>query len=92
MTRVALTILVPLILPGVLYVVWLRATGRLIAVRGGIVPLPWPWLIGSGLVLAALTLVAVNLRFGDSPQGAYVPPHVEGDRVVPGRVVPQAKP
>ena len=92
MTRVALTIVVPLILPSLLYIAWLRATGRLMAVRGGIAPLPWPWLIGSGLALAALTLVVVNVQFGNSPQGTYVPPHVEDGRVVPGHVVPQAKP
>ena len=90
MTRIVLTIAVPLILPSVLYLLWFRATGR-VAVNG-IATLPWSWLIVTGVVLTALTLVVVSVHYGNSPQGSYVPPRVEGDRVVPGHVVPETKP
>jgi uncharacterized membrane protein len=91
MTRIALTIVVPLIVPSVLYLVWVCATGRW-TVSAGLTVLPWPWLVASGLVLTVLTLIAVSVHYGNSPQGAYVPPRIEGGRVVPGHVVPQAKP
>ena len=91
MTRIALTIVLPLLVPSVLYLLWACATGRW-AMGAGPTAVPWPWLLASGLILAALTLIAVSVHYGNSPQGAYVPPRIEGDRVVPGHVVPRAKP
>lgn len=90
MTRIVLTIVVPLILPTVLYLLWFRATGR-VAVNG-FGALPWTWLVVSGVVLTTLTLVVVSVHYGNSPQGSYVPPRAEGNRVVPGHVVPETKP
>lgn len=90
MTRIVITIVVPLVVPSLLYLLWFRATGR-VAVNG-IWALPWPWLIASGVVLTAVTLVIVSVHFGNAPDGAYVPPHVVGGKVVPGQVVPDAKP
>jgi hypothetical protein len=91
MMRIVLTILVPLLLPGVLYYLWLRATGRIVA-GSSLATLPWPWLIASGVVLTALTLVVVSVHYGNSPQGAYVPPRVQDGKVVPGHVVPRPTP
>jgi hypothetical protein len=91
MTRIVLTIVVPLIVPSLLYYLWLRATGRLIA-GIGVAALPWPWLIASGVALTVLVLVVVTVHYGNSPTGAYVPPRVEDGRVVPGHVVPGPKP
>jgi len=91
MTRIALTIVVPLLVPSVLYLLWLRATGRW-ALGAGPTALPWPWLLASGVILMALTLIAVSVRYGNSPQGAYVPPRIEGNRIVPGHVVPPTRP
>jgi len=90
MTRIALTIVVPLILPTVAYWLWLGATGRFAV--GGPAALPWPWLLSAGVVLTALTLFVVTVHYGNSPQGTYVPPHVEDGKMVPGRVVPSANP
>jgi hypothetical protein len=91
MTRIALTIMVPLLVPSVLYLLWVCATGRW-AMGAGLTSLPWPWLLASGVILMALTLITVSVHYGNSPQGAYVPPRIEGDRVVPGHVVPQTRP
>lgn len=88
MTRIALTIVVPLLVPSLLYLLWMCATGRWV-VGGGLAALPWPWLLASGVILTALTLIAVSVHYGNSPQSAYVPPRIEGDRVVPGHVVPR---
>ena len=91
MTRIVITIVVPLILPSLLYWTWLHATGRA-AAGDGLAALPWPWLIAAGVALTAATLVVVSVHYGNTPQGAYVPPRVEGGRVVPGHVVPRAAP
>ena len=47
------------------------------------------WLLAAGLILAALTLIAVSLDFGGPRNGVYVPPHLDNDgKVVPGHVEP----
>lgn len=85
MGRVFLTIIVPLLLPTALYVAWRVLAGKQIAV-----PTFWLWLVIAGLVLAALTLIALSVDFGEPANGQYVPPHVSGDTVVPGRIVAPA--
>lgn len=90
MTRVALTIILPLLLPTALYLLWAFAAGRLtepsaLVWRG----LPWGWLAVCGAVLAAAVLVLVS-QLGGVRNGSYVPPHVEDGRVVPGHIQPPA--
>lgn len=90
MTRVALTIILPLLLPTALYLLWAFAAGRLaepsaLVWRG----LPWGWLAICGAVLAAAVLVLVS-QLGGVRNGTYVPPHVEDGRVVPGHMQPPA--
>jgi hypothetical protein len=89
MTRIVLTIALPLLLPTLLYLLWLLAARR--AVLAAPEPwraLPWPWLVGAGVVLAALMLYVIGTRIGGSPQGVYVPPQYIDGRVVPGHVEP----
>lgn len=81
MGRVFLTIVVPLLLPTALYILWRVTVGKQINI-----PSVWIWLTLAGLVLASLTLVLLSVDFGEPRNGAYVPPHVSGDRVVPGRI------
>jgi Family of unknown function (DUF6111) len=81
MGRVFLTIVVPLLLPTALYAAWRVMAGKQVNV-----PAVWVWLVIAGLVLASLTLVALSVDFGEPRNGLYVPPHVNGDTVVPGRV------
>lgn len=87
MGRVFLTIIVPLLLPTALYVAWRVLVGKQIAI-----PSFWVWLLVAGLVLAALTLVLLSVDFGEPANGRYVPPHVSGDTVVPGRIIAPAPP
>jgi hypothetical protein len=89
MTRVFLTVVVPLLLPTVIYLLWLvsfgrgRSSGGAMAWQG----LPWVWLGLAGFVLAAAALFVLVGRSG--PQtGTYVPPHFEDGRVVPGHMEP----
>lgn len=92
MLRELLTLIVPLLLPTVLYLLWLRATrwieaGETVAWH----KLPWAWLAVIGVALTALVLFVVTVGFGTAVPGLYVPPHVEHGRIVPGHIEP-AKP
>jgi len=87
MIRILLTIVLPLLLPTLLYLLWLAASRR--AAFAMPVPwrdMPWVWLAAAGIVLAALLLFFINVRVGS--QGAYVPPKYIDGRIVPGHVVP----
>ena len=89
MLREILTLVVPLLLPTVLYLVWLR-TVRWQEIGGAAVwrKLPWVWLATLGVALAALVLAVVTVGFGTAVQGVYVAPHYEGGRIVPGHIEP----
>ena len=89
MLREILTLVVPLLLPTVLYFAWLRATrcleaGDAMAWRN----IPWVWLAAIGVALTALVLFVVTVGFGTATPGTYVPPHVENGRIVPGYIEP----
>jgi hypothetical protein len=83
MGRAFLAIIVPLLLPTLLYGAWRLALGR-----GINLPASWIWLLATGLVLASVTLVVVTVDFNEPRKGVYVPPHVSGGKVVPGHVEP----
>ena len=88
MMRVLLTIVLPLLLPTLLYVLWLVTMRR--AALAGPAPwraLPWVWLVGAGLALSMLLLFVIGVRIG-TPEGTYVPPRYIDGRVVPGHIVP----
>jgi hypothetical protein len=92
MTRILLTVLLPLLLPTLLYVLWL-ATARPAhqAHPAGSAerrPLPWPWLLAIGLGLMALLLYRAESRVSGVPDGVYVPPKYMDGQVVPGHLVP----
>jgi hypothetical protein len=92
MPRELLTLFLPLVLPTVLYLVWLQAmrwTQNAGPVQWRI--LPWVWLGVTGVALTALVLFVVTVHFGTNVQGVYVAPHVENGQIVPGHIEP-AKP
>jgi drug/metabolite transporter (DMT)-like permease len=92
MTRLVLTVLLPLLLPTLLYVLWLAAAGPAHPAHPGGAPprrpLPWPWLLAAGLLLMAAMLYFVGTRLGGTPDGVYVPPKYIDGQVVPGHLVP----
>ena len=89
MIRVLLTVVAPLLLPTLLYLLWLVVAQRVPLGGPGLWrALPWPWLVGIGLVLVAAMLYFIGTRVGGSPQGVYVPPRYIDGEVVPGHVVP----
>jgi hypothetical protein len=80
--REFLTIVVPLALPTVLYLIWLRLS------QGGLVwrLVPLLWAAGAGAALLALVLFTVTVHFGSSANGTYVPPQWRDGRIVPGHI------
>jgi hypothetical protein len=86
--RVFLTIVLPLALPTVLYLLWLQAARRPRAWR----VMPFVWLIGAGVVLLAIVLFVVTVHFGTPETGVYVPPHLRGGEIVPGHIEPAKRP
>ncbi len=87
MPREFLTLVVPLLLPTVLYLVWLRAARWSDAAAA--TPwhkLPWVWLGLTGVVLTGLVLLVVTVGFGSSATGIYVPPRLENGKIVPGHL------
>jgi len=89
MPRELLTLVLPLVLPTVLYLIWLRAarwsgTGGAVSWRG----MPWLWLGLSGVALTAVVLFVVTVHFGTSLPGIYVAPHLDHGQVVPGHIEP----
>ena len=50
---------------------------------------PWFWLSVAGLSFACAGFVILVLTGGASPEGVYVPPHMDASgRIVPGHVEP----
>ena len=82
--RIFLTYIVPLLLPTALYLLWLRFAPATGGERG----VPWLWLAAAGILLAAIVLVGLVLS-GGSPDGVYVPPHVEDGKIIPGQMLPK---
>lgn len=78
MLRALLTVVLPLALPTLLFFIYYVLVERrraLAAATGQAAPwwvtAPWPWLIGSGVVLAALILFGTALIGGHPPDAGY---------------------
>ena len=92
MLRDLLTLVVPLVLPTVLYLVWLQAMrwSEQRAARLSWRAMPWVWLAATGVVLAALVLFVVTVHYGTATPG-----RLRGRRmsrtgeIVPGHIDPQ---
>lgn len=95
MSRILLQVVVPILLPALLYMLWLLAEQRRLDAGGGARPrwaeVPWLWLLALGVFLAGIVTVALALFGGESIIGEYVPPQIEDGRIVPGHVVPPAR-
>lgn len=90
--RILIQYLLPLLLPTLAYLVWMRQARRRAMERGEAADAitwrdaPWPWLVLLGLIvlLGAFALLA-DFK-GEGLGGQYVPPRLEDGRVVPGHV------
>jgi len=90
MIRVLLTIILPLLLPTLLYVLWVLTMRRAELTAGArlLQNVPLIWLGAAGLALVAVVLVVASLGFGGGGSGVYVPPTTVDGKIVPGHVVP----
>jgi len=84
--RQFLTIVIPLLLPTLLYFGYLSLVRRRSAGAGAPVAsadIPWIWLAGAGVLLLAVTLMAIAL-FGGAEPGS----HFESPKLIDGQVQP----
>ncbi|MDJ0948953.1 MAG: DUF6111 family protein [Alphaproteobacteria bacterium] len=90
MIRILLHYVLPLVLPLLLYIVYMSWMRRRALAAGGAAP-DWRegpifWFVLGGLLLAVASLVALFAFEGDDGMGnIYQPPRVEGGKVVPGQ-------
>ena len=89
MGRIWLTVVLPLLLPTILYFVWVSVMRRS---RGMAMHNAWPWLLAAGVIVSGCVLAVAWFRAGGGGSGSYVPPHVVDGQVVPGRLVPPETP
>jgi hypothetical protein len=75
-------IVLPLILPTVIYVAYFSVLRPRRA--GGFPEMPWIWLGGAGVLLLAVTFLALTLFGGADPSARYLPPKVVNGQIVPG--------
>jgi hypothetical protein len=89
MFRIGVTIVLPLLLPTGLYLLWImvRRAPREQGARSW-AALPWPWLVGAGILLLVTVLFGITVGFGTAKRGLYVAPQWLNGRIVPGHIVP----
>ena len=87
MLRVFLEVVVPVLVPCLVYFFWLRLRGLRATLRGLAITL------AAALGLAATSLVSLSHFGGAAPGTVYVPAHLDASgALVPGRFVPGATP
>jgi Family of unknown function (DUF6111) len=87
MGRLLLQYVLPLLLPFLVYAVYVvLAQGRLPDWLG-LDERHWVMLGGAGVLLLAISLITWSLTSGSPPDETYVPPRFEDGRIVPGRTV-----
>lgn len=88
MVRILLSVVVPIVLPTVLYFLYAWFVARRARVAGAApdkVDVPWSWLALAGVVLLALSLLIEFTYGGYKPGSRYEPAHMEGGKLVPGQ-------
>jgi len=89
MTRIFFTYIVPLLLPTLVYFLWMLPAWRQAKAEGRDAPpwedAPWVWLFIAGVVFFGVSLVVFGVTDGASPDEQYAPPHMEDGRIVPGQ-------
>jgi hypothetical protein len=82
LSRVLLQAAIPVLLPFVLYFVYVYLVRRRSAAKAE--PVPWSWLAGAGLLLAVVISAIMLVLDGAEPGRTYIAPHYEGGKIVPG--------
>ena len=94
MLRPLFQIVLALVLPTVIYLLWVafvRQRARITGLRD--IPLisegPWVWLILGGLILAIMGLIGFGLLDPSFPAGEILPPRFEDGELLPAEPVRQ---
>ena len=91
MLRTTLIHILILLAPTILFFLFLILARRVQLSRSSIAAqlrkMPWVRLLGSGLVLAAASLVVWAMTGGADPEGTYVPARIVDGEIVPGEVI-----
>ena len=87
--RIALTVLLPLLLPSIVYFSYVALSRE--GLREG-QSAPWIWLIVSGLVLAIVAFLFLSTLEGAEPGSVYHPPRAVDGRIEPGYFGPKKEP
>ena len=95
MLRKLLTVVLPLMLPTLIYMAYAMFGRRKTAALEGApaswwTGAPWTWLVTGGVVLAAAVLVTVALTGGFDTSGTYHPARLIDGRVIEGETTPSA--
>lgn len=97
MIRILFTYVLPLVLPSIIYFLWMGWVRRKVetAKRAGEdvehleIKTPWIRLVLAGVLLMAIGL-AIIATVGGAPAGSkYQPPRLDGDKVIPGEMTPK---
>ncbi len=82
----------PVLIPVLVYWLWLRTVAAKARKEGKPAPLfrdgPWYWLVLASLGMAVLCFLFWG-GSGEAVKGDYIPPHVENGKVIPGHVEPK---
>lgn len=98
MLRVFLTVLVPLLLPTLVWIGYMALERRRLAAAGGgdrpwHAGLPWPKLLLAGIALMLATLAVLTSIGGGMPGDVYRPAHMGPDgKLVPAQTAPAPRP
>ncbi|MCR9256428.1 MAG: hypothetical protein NXI16_10070 [Alphaproteobacteria bacterium] len=96
MIRVFLLILLPVLVPTIVYLIWMfrqrqkaKTEGLPLDQAPSLATAPWPVLIASSaLLLAGGIVIFLFIDDRASPGRVYIPPMIENGEIVPGRHVP----
>ena len=86
MLRFLFQYLLPLVLPLLIYLGFVRLTGG--NAPDWMARTPWIPLLGAGVALLGVSLFVWGAMEGADPASTYVPPRFEDGRIVPGTFVP----
>ena len=79
----------PVLIPLVVYLVWLEHVGRKAKKAGKIPPHfcdgPWYWLVLASLVIGIGCLLVLGNSM-DGNKGPYIPPHMKDGQMVPAQM------
>jgi hypothetical protein len=95
MLRQLLMVVLPLMLPTLIYMAYMMVERRKAAASGSTsvpwwVGAPWTWLVTGGVLLAAIVLFTLALTGGFDKSGTYHPAHLIDGRIVGGETTPSA--